>query len=165
MADTVFTRALVQAAGLQGSTQALASLLRVPEETLRRWMAGRAMMPVKAFRQLLEFLKNTEADTHLEAPDGTVAFRVGSVPARCAACQGTQFVAKAPAARLRYSSPLVCAACRQDVMLAELLSEVAQRHAFLGKARRSAAGQVATRKAVGTASADGETLRVRKMPL
>ena len=144
MADTVFTRALVQAVALQGSTQALAPLLRVPEETLLRWMAGRAMMPVKAFRQLLELLKDTEAHPDLHAPDGTVAIGLGQVLAQCA-CSGTQFASKGPGAPLRYSSPLVCAACRQDVTLAELFYEVAQRYACLGKVRKDRAGQVAAR--------------------
>lgn len=141
MADTVFTRALVQAVALQGNTQDLASLLRVPQETLRRWMAGRAMMPVKAFRQLMELLKDAEAHPDLHAPDGTVAIGLGPVSARCA-CSGTQFAPKGPAEPLRYSSPLVCAACRQDVTLAELIYEAAQRYACLGKVRKGRAGQM-----------------------
>ena len=144
MADTVFTRALVQAAEIEGSTQALASLLRVPESTLRRWIAGRAMMPVKAFRRVLELLKQAEQPVDLEAPDGTVAISVGELPARCAACSGAFFASKAPAAPLRYSSSLECTACRQDVMLADLFCETAQRYACLGKVR-GAAGANSTR--------------------
>ena len=56
MADTIHTRALARAAETEGSTQALAGVLHVPENTLLRWMSGRAQMPLRAFLRLVEVL-------------------------------------------------------------------------------------------------------------
>jgi len=60
VADTIHTRALARAAEAQGSTQSLAGLLHVPENTLLRWMSGRAQMPVQAFLKLVEMLVQHE---------------------------------------------------------------------------------------------------------
>src|SRR5260221_12617518 len=60
MADTIYTRKFARAAEIHGSTQALAGFLRVPENTLLRWMSGRAQMPLQAFLKLIEVLSESE---------------------------------------------------------------------------------------------------------
>src|SRR2546428_13721342 len=60
VADTIHTRALARAAEAEGSTQALAGVLHVPENTLMRWMSGRAQMPLRAFLRLVELLSQHE---------------------------------------------------------------------------------------------------------
>ena len=132
MADSIFTRALVQAVTIHGSTQAVASLLRVPENTLLRWMAGRAMMPVRAFKQLMEVLKSSDThpiDAGGASPSGIFQFAFGAVAACCAKCNGTQFTSTVPTSTLRYRSPLTCVACQQTVILADLLAELADSYA------------------------------------
>jgi hypothetical protein len=47
---------LTMAVEVEGSKQAVASLLHVPESTLNRWLIGRAFMPQKATKILIEFL-------------------------------------------------------------------------------------------------------------
>src|SRR5438874_7497914 len=61
VADTVFTRILATALEVEGSSQALANALHVPEGTLQRWMSGRASMPVQAFLKLLKYVELHEA--------------------------------------------------------------------------------------------------------
>src|SRR5437868_8988463 len=96
VADTIFTRTLANAAEAQGSTQALASLLHVPENTLLRWMSGRAQMPLQAFLKLIEVLAQHEkkgGDTTIEeSKDGApISVRMGDLHARCVKCDGTEF--------------------------------------------------------------------------
>src|SRR5438132_13394532 len=94
VADTIFTRALAQAAAAQGSSQALAYQLHVPENTLLRWMSGRAQMPLAAFRRVIELLVEHEqsgAQPQALAPAEKLDFNIGEVFARCARCGGTQF--------------------------------------------------------------------------
>ena len=45
---------LAKVVELEGSKQAVATLLRVPERTFDRWLAGRAYMPEKLLKLLLE---------------------------------------------------------------------------------------------------------------
>src|SRR5437899_4363565 len=52
----IYTQTLARAAEAHRSTQALASLLHVPESTLLRRMSGRAQMPVQAFLELIRLL-------------------------------------------------------------------------------------------------------------
>jgi len=56
VAENVYTKVLRQAAAIEASTQALATVLRVPENTLLRWMSGRAQMPLRAFLKALDLV-------------------------------------------------------------------------------------------------------------
>ena len=132
MADTIYTRALSRASEIQGSTQALASLLRVPENTLLRWMSGRAQMPLQAFLNLIALVvqheKNGGSESSLQTPaDGEkLGFRIGPLAARCARCDGEEFVAVAPAEALRFTSLLACGSCGARIVHAELIAQLAK---------------------------------------
>lgn len=131
MAQTIYTRALVRGAEIQGSTQALASLLRVPENTLLRWMAGRAQMPLQAFLKLIELISEHERrqPPDPEQPAGTSAkqrFTMGEIEARCARCDATQFVLADPSTPLRYTKELVCCACGERVVYGDLVARLAR---------------------------------------
>jgi hypothetical protein len=131
MADTIFTRALAQAAALQTSTQALAFQLRVPEPTLLRWMSGRAQMPLQAFHRLIALLVEHEQSLGAEQHDPGAAaaaqldLRIGDTLARCPRCQGTQFRLAVPGTTLRMTSALLCSSCSFSVRHGELLAEFA----------------------------------------
>ena len=131
MADTLYTRALVRAAEIQGSTQALASLLRVPENTLLRWMAGRAQMPLQAFLKVIETISEDERQ-HAPSPSSSGAgsekfrFRAGSLEARCSRCDGADFVTANPGEPLRYINELVCCACGERVVHGNLIAQLAK---------------------------------------
>src|SRR5687768_12493209 len=126
MADTIFTRALAQAAEMQGSTQSLAFALRVPENTLLRWMSGRAQMPLQAFRHVIDVLSEHERKQGSVRSDGAgtekVSFSVGGMPARCPRCDGEKFDSTLPAAALRMTSTLSCEACKFSVAYGELVA-------------------------------------------
>jgi hypothetical protein len=130
MADTIFTRALAQAAAVQGSSQALAYQLHVPENTLLRWMSGRAQMPLQAFHRLIELLVEHEKSLGAEpqaqagAPE-KVDFNIGDVLARCARCGGTQFAPAVPGMALKMTSTLLCCSCTFSVKHGELLAHLA----------------------------------------
>jgi hypothetical protein len=47
---------LARAVELEGSKQAVASQLRVPESTFDRWLLGRALIPEKISQKLLELV-------------------------------------------------------------------------------------------------------------
>ena len=130
MADTIHTRALARAAEAQGSTQSLASLLRVPENTLLRWMSGRAQMPLQAFLKLIDVLvqfEKTGGDAALDGASGEKrTFKMGELLARCARCDTTEFVAAEPAAKLRFTSELICAACGERVVHGNLIAQLAK---------------------------------------
>jgi hypothetical protein len=131
MADTIFTRALAQAAAVQGSNQALAYQLHVPENTLLRWMSGRAQMPLRAFRRVIELLVEHEksARAELQPPAGAAGekldFNIGEVLARCARCGGTQFAPAIAQTPLKMTSALLCCSCTFSVDHGELLAELA----------------------------------------
>lgn len=131
MADTIFTRALAQAAEMQRSNQALAYLLRVPENTLVRWKSGRAQMPLQAFQHLIELLVEHERSTGAapqhagEGPGATLSFNLGEALARCARCGGVQFASAVPLTALKMTSVLHCSACNSSVQHAELLADLA----------------------------------------
>ena len=133
MADTIFTRALAQAASVQGSNQALAYQLRVPENTLLRWMSGRAQMPLQAFRRLIELLVEHEKSASAQpqpqpqagAPGEKRDFNVGEVLARCARCGGTQFAPAIAEVPLKMTSALLCCSCTFSVKHGELLTQLA----------------------------------------
>lgn len=129
MADTIYTRALARAAEAQGSTQALASLLRVPENTLMRWMSGRAQMPLQAFLKLLELLAQYESkggDGSLQDTAETLRFNMGDLLARCPRCDGTEFAPLATDARIRVTSHLACRACGEQVVHGNLIAQLAK---------------------------------------
>jgi hypothetical protein len=52
---------LLQAVQTQGSRQALASMLHVPENTLLRWMSGSAQTPLQAFRKVIDQVRDRVA--------------------------------------------------------------------------------------------------------
>lgn len=140
MADTLYTRALVRAAEIQGSTQALASLLRVPENTLLRWMAGRAQMPLQAFLRVIALISEDERKQAVSAvPSASVnsdklRFRIGELQAHCARCDGMEFVQAEPELPLRYINVLHCAACGARVIHGDLIARLAKDAAFHSKA-------------------------------
>jgi hypothetical protein len=131
MAQTIHTRALAQAVEIHSSTQALASELRVPENTLLRWMSGRAQMPVAAFRRVIEILVQHErqagvaAVVSLPAEAEKVKFDLGEVAARCPSCDNTQFLSTLSRDSLRMTSLLACEACKQTVTYGELIVALA----------------------------------------
>ena len=131
MADTIYTRALAKAAAAQGSTQSLATLLRVPENTLLRWMSGRAQMPLQAFLKLIDVLalheKNGADTTIQESPTGEpLTLRMGEHVARCARCDGTEFLPGGDNTRVRFTSELACRACGERVICGNLVSRLAK---------------------------------------
>ena len=73
MRPTIYTQALARAAEMQCSTQALAGLLRVPENTLRRWMSGRAQMPLQAFIRLIDLIVEQEREAACNSAQSTSA--------------------------------------------------------------------------------------------
>ena len=133
MADTIFTRALGRAVEAQGSGQALAQLLNVPETTLRRWMSGRAQMPLRAFHRVIELLTEHEQSADVtpaanaSALEANLCFNIGDVQARCGRCGGTQFAPQSPAAPLQMTSVLHCSSCHYGVTHGALLAELAAR--------------------------------------
>jgi hypothetical protein len=114
MADTIFTRALAQAAARQGSTQALAY-----------------QMPLQGFRRVIELLVEHEKSPSTQAPPQDAApgekldFNIGEVFARCARCGGTQFAPAVPVSALRMTSMVLCCSCTFSGQHGELLAELA----------------------------------------
>jgi hypothetical protein len=157
MKETIYTQTLKRAADAEGGSAALAGLLRVPQNTLERWMSGRAQTPVRAFLKALERLthhESTGAAAPLPAPNGEpLVFRMGQLLGRCQRCDGTQFDAADPAAPVKLTSPLRCRACGAHVIHGTLISQLAQdavlyAHAMTAaRTRRQALGrQPAARK-------------------
>jgi len=139
LADTLYTRALVRAAEIQGSTQALAGLLRVPENTLLRWMAGRAQMPLQAFLKTIELIADDERKQAPvpragAAPVEKLRFNIGELQARCARCDGHDFVQADPSMPLRYINPLVCCSCGERVAHGNLIAQLAKDAIYHSKA-------------------------------
>jgi|SRR5438105_1051191 len=132
VADTIHTRALARAAEAQGSTQSLAGLLHVPENTLLRWMSGRAQMPVQAFLKLVEMLVQHEKNGGRDSATAAhingekLSFNMGELFARCARCDGTQFAQAAGGTPLRMTSELACAGCGERVVHGNLISQLAK---------------------------------------
>lgn len=149
MGHNIFSGPLAAAAQYLGSTQALARLLHVPEGTLLRWLAGRAMMPVRAFSKVLEIIQHHESRLPDEpARDQTappLTLTLNQSTACCANCGRSEFVHCTPALRLRYRALLACAACGTQAAYRDLLLELVTRHARHGTARTH--GPVAERPA------------------
>jgi hypothetical protein len=128
----IYTETLARAAEAQGSTQAVASLLHVPESTLLRWMSGRAQMPLQAFLQLVSILTQYEKTGGGYAPAGAtasgekLAFRMGKLMACCARCDGSEFVPADATQAVKLTSELVCAACGERVIHGDLIAQLAK---------------------------------------
>jgi hypothetical protein len=122
VAENVYTRLLKQLVAIEGSRQAVASLLRVPEGTLVWWMNGRAQMPLRALLKAMDLVAKHELR---DQPD-RFTFDVGSARARCAGCGATEFRRRDPAAPLTYRSLLACAICGHEVVHADLVVQVAK---------------------------------------
>jgi len=155
--DTLYTQTLARAAEAEGGTAALAGVLRVPERTLERWMSGRAQMPLRAFLKALERLTVHEASgaaTPRPPMNGEpLAFRMGNVLARCARCDGAEFVPADPKAPVKLTAALLCRACGERVIHGNLIAQLAQdtvqhSHAMsAARAKRQAARQAAKKPA------------------
>ena len=118
MADTIFTRSLARAVEVEGGTQAVAYMLRVPESTLVRWLAGRAQMPLQAFHCVIDRLVAHERRTG--EPKG-----IGHFPAECRRCDGAQLEPAAATGAPGMTSVLVCPACKAQTTHGELLAALA----------------------------------------
>lgn len=137
MAENVYTKVLRQAVQVEGSTQSLASILRVPEGTLLRWMSGRSQMPLRAFIKAIDLVAKHEVKTGAAAAPATAAreslrFTVAHTFAQCAACRGTTFRRENQNEALRYVSMLACDGCGTAVQHADLVMQLAHevgRHA------------------------------------
>lgn len=130
--SNIYTQTLARAAEAQGSTQALASLLHVPESTLLRWMAGRAQMPLQAFLKLISVLIHYEktgggyASAGQPASGDKLVFWMGKLEARCGRCDGSEFIPAAPAQPVKLTSELVCCACGESVIHGNLITQLAK---------------------------------------
>jgi len=146
MADTIYTRTLARASAMHGSTQALASFLHVPENTLLRWMSGRAQMPLQAFLKLIEAISVNErngAEHHVpSAPTSEpLTFKIGDNVAHCARCDGTEFVLTQPQGRLNFISELACRACGERVVHGNLIAQLAKDAVQQSRAMTAARGR------------------------
>ncbi|HZE60224.1 MAG TPA: hypothetical protein VE085_06675 [Burkholderiales bacterium] len=144
MADNVYTKVLQQAAELEGSTQALAARLRVPENTLLRWMSGRAQMPLQAFFNAMEFVGARESQTAVQASgasDEKLSFNVGPVLAHCSRCEGTEFRRADPNQPLHYARNLACRSCGTEVNYGRLVVELARETSVHARSRLAALKQ------------------------
>jgi len=145
MADTIYTKTLARAAEMHGSTQALASFLHVPENTLLRWMSGRAQMPLQAFLKLIEVLSQSErngggaAALPGAAQGEPVTFKMGENVAHCARCDGIEFVAAD--GRLDFISELACRACGERVVHGNLIAQLAKDAIQQSRAMTAARGR------------------------
>ncbi|HZD21282.1 MAG TPA: hypothetical protein VE325_11475 [Burkholderiales bacterium] len=130
MKETLYTETLARAAQAEGGSAALASMLRVPEKTLERWMSGRAQTPVRAFIKVLERLAAHEASgvaPPLAPVNGEpLSFTLGPLAARCTRCDSTEFAPADPARPYNLLSELVCRACGEQVVHSNLLAQLAQ---------------------------------------
>ena len=141
MADNVYTKVLKQAADMEGSTQALAARLRVPENTLLRWMSGRAQMPLQAFLNAMEFVATREQQSAVlasEATDEKLSFNVGPTLARCATCDGTEFRRADASKALHYTRNLACRSCGTEVNYGRLVVELAKETSVHARSRLAA---------------------------
>lgn len=144
VSETVYTRVLAQLVAKEGSDQAVAGLLHVPEKTLQRWMLGRAQMPLQAFLRALDLVLQHERASGPLQPVGTppevLVFKAGAVLAECAKCGAHEFRRIHPAAPHTYMSVLACFECGTQVvhheLVAALAKEVARRAGTYGSSAR-----------------------------
>lgn len=151
MAENVYTKVLQQAAHLEGSTQGLAARLRVPENTLLRWMSGRAQMPLQAFLNAMAYVSAREHELAVhagEATDEKLSFNVGPMLARCTTCGTTEFRRADPTQSLHYARNLACRSCGTEVNYGQLVVELAKEVSVNARSRLAAIKrQEAARKA------------------
>lgn len=121
MAQNVYTRLLKQLVAIEGSSQAVASLLRVPEGTLIWWMNGRAQMPLRALLKAMDLVAKHE----LKDAEERLTFELGPLRAQCSKCGGGEF-RRAVDAPLTYQSLLACCACGHEVVHGDLVVQVAK---------------------------------------
>ena len=121
MAQNVYTRLLTQLVAMEGSSQAVASLLRVPEGTLIWWMSGRAQMPLRALLKAMDLVAKHE----LKDAQDKLTFEVGPLRAQCPKCGAGEF-RRPTDAPLTYLSLLACCACGHQVVHGDLVVQVAK---------------------------------------
>ena len=143
MAENVYTRVLQQAAAIEGSTQALATLLRVPEGTLLRWMSGRSQMALRAFLKAIDLVAKREvqqaAPPAQPAPvSEALRFNVGPVFACCSGCHGMLFRRADAAQPLTYLSMLACVGCEAEVEHSQLVVQLAKEVGQYSRQQRAA---------------------------
>ena len=130
MKETLYTETLARAAEAEGGTAALARMLNVPENTLARWMSGRAQTPLRAFLKVLERLSAHEvsgaAAPRAPANGEPLVFRMGELVARCARCDGAEFLPADPQAPLRLTARLACRACGEEAIHGNLIARLAE---------------------------------------
>lgn len=131
VSENVYSKVLAQlVAGEGSSTQAVASLLNVPEKTLERWMLGRSQMPLRAFLRALELVvQHEERDGTLVAspPQAEpLRFHAGPVAATCAKCGHDRFRRVDPTTRPTYGSTLACLGCGAEVVHGDLIAALAR---------------------------------------
>lgn len=122
MEENVYSRVLRQLIAKEGSAQAVASLLHVPETTLQRWLHGRARMPLRAFLRALEMVGEQEWNESAER----LTFKAGPVVAECVQCGHTEFRRADSAARLTYGSTLACCSCDTEIIHGDLIVRLAK---------------------------------------
>ena len=158
MAENVYTKVLRQAVEIEGSTQSLASVLRVPEGTLLRWVSGRSQMPLRAFLKAIDLVAKHELKTGVAAaqppapPRESLRFNVAHTFADCAACRGTTFRRANPNEALRYVSMLACTGCGTAVRHADLVMQLAQE---VGRHARERLAALRSRRIQRRGSKDG----------
>lgn len=119
MSENVYSKVLRQLVAKEGaSTQAVASLLNVPEKTLERWMLGRCQMPLRAFLRALDLVVQHEE-------------REGALSSFPPAAEPLMFHAGPVAAPPTYRSMLACLGCGAEVVHGDLITALAKS----GKAR------------------------------
>ena len=137
MADSVYTKLLRQAVEIDGSTQAVASRLRVPEATLARWVSGRAYMPFLAFLETLRYVTEREHALKQDGRCGGAKFslQLGQFVAHCSACDGSEFRCANPEEPLRYVSKLACVTCGTEAPYGQLIVALAKEASASARAR------------------------------
>ncbi|HEY5896930.1 MAG TPA: hypothetical protein VIV54_05150 [Burkholderiales bacterium] len=103
----------------------------MPDNTLHRWMAGSAQMPLRAFLKLVELLAEIEkaggegSGASPRAQGEPLTFAMGELLARCSRCDSTEFV-PAAAGPLKYTSELACRQCAERVLHGKLIAQLAK---------------------------------------
>jgi len=136
MSQTIFSTALGEAARYEGSTKALADKLHVPENTLGRWMSGKAEMPLRAFYKLLDLIAQHERKPQASsgsldiASAGMLSFKIAHALAQCPQCGESEFARADPAQPLKLASRLRCVSCGAEVIHRALITQFAEQVSF-----------------------------------
>jgi hypothetical protein len=147
--ENIYASVLRQLARMESSTQAVATLLHVPENTLMRWMDGRARMPLRAFMLALELVADREGSAGplpFEGRGERLVFKAGPELAHCAKCGGEEFRRADPSAPHTYRSMLACLRCGSEVIHGNLIAELARQvslraGSYVERARSRARGK------------------------